>query len=38
MSVQARLFKFLIDMNRITINEVPEPYKNEIAGEGNEAN
>lgn len=38
MSVQARLFKFLIDMDRITINDVPVPYKDEIAGEGNETN
>lgn len=38
MSIQARLFKFLIDMDRITINEVPLPYKDEISGIDNEAN
>jgi hypothetical protein len=30
MSVKARLYKFLIDMDRITIEDVPEPYKSEI--------
>lgn len=30
MSTKARLYKFLIDMNRTTIDEVPEPYKTEI--------
>lgn len=30
MSTKARLYKFLIDMNRTAINEVPEPYKSEI--------
>lgn len=30
MSTKARLYKFLIDMERTTIDEVPEPYKSEI--------
>ena len=30
MSLKARLYKFLIDMGRITIEYVPEPYKSEI--------
>jgi len=30
MSVKAKLYKFLIDMGRITIEDVPEPYKSEI--------
>ena len=30
MSTKARLYKFLIDMDRITIDDVPEPYKSEI--------
>lgn len=30
MSVKARLYKFLIDMGRITIDEVEEPYRTEI--------
>lgn len=30
MSTKARLYKFLIDMGRITIEEVEEPYKSEI--------
>lgn len=30
MSMKVRLFKFLIDMNRITIEEVVEPYKTKI--------
>ena len=25
-----RLYKFLLDMGRITIDDVPEPYKSEI--------
>lgn len=31
MSVQARLYKFLIEMGRITIDDVPEPYKSELS-------
>lgn len=31
MSVKARLYKFLIDMGRITIEEVEEPYKTELS-------
>ena len=27
MSLKARLYKFLLDMGRITIEGVPEPYK-----------
>jgi hypothetical protein len=30
MSVKARLYQFLIDMGRITIDDVPEPYKSEL--------
>jgi len=30
MSLKARLYKFLIDMGRITIEDVPEPYKSEL--------
>jgi len=29
MSLKARLYKFLLDMGRITIDDVPEPYKSE---------
>ena len=30
MSLKARLYKFLLDMGKITIEDVPEPYKSEI--------
>jgi len=30
MSVKARLYKFLIEMGRITIEDIPEPYKSEL--------
>jgi len=30
MSLQARLYEFLIDMGRIMIDDVPEPYKSEL--------
>jgi len=30
MSLKARLYKFLLDMGRIAIEDVPEPYKSEI--------
>ncbi len=30
MSVKARLYKYLIEMGRITIEDVLEPYKSEI--------
>lgn len=30
MSLKARLYKFLLDMGRITIEDVPELYKSEI--------
>lgn len=30
MSLKAKLYKFLIDMGRITIEDVPEPYKSEL--------
>ncbi len=33
MSVQARLYKFLIEMGRITLKEVPEPYKTELSND-----
>jgi hypothetical protein len=28
-----RLYKFLLKMERITIEDVPEPYKTELAGD-----
>lgn len=28
-----RLYKFLLKMERITIEDIPEPYKAEIAGD-----
>lgn len=31
MSLKARLYKFLIDMGRIEIDDVPEPYKSELS-------
>ena len=31
MSLKARLYKFLLDMGRITIENVPEPYKSELS-------
>ena len=31
MSLKARLYKFLIDMDRITIENVPEPFKSELS-------
>lgn len=31
MSLKARLYKFLLDMGRVTIEEVPEPYKSELS-------
>lgn len=30
MSTKARLYNFLIEMKRTTIDEVPEPYRTEI--------
>jgi len=30
MSGKARLYQFLIKMDRMTIEDVPEPYKTEI--------
>jgi len=30
MGTKARLYNFLIEMGRITIDEVPEPFKTEI--------
>lgn len=33
MSTQARLYKFLIDMERIILGDVPEPYKTEITSQ-----
>ena len=33
MSTKARLYKFLIDMGRATIEDVPEPFKTEILNE-----
>lgn len=30
MGARARLYKFLIEMERVTIDDVPEPYKTEI--------
>lgn len=31
MSLKARLYKFLLDMERITLEDVPEPYKSELS-------
>jgi len=31
MSLKARLYKFLIDMGRITIDDVPEPFRSELS-------
>ena len=31
MSLKARLYKFLIDMDRITLEDVPEPFKSELS-------
>ena len=31
MSLKARLYKFLLDMGRISIDDVPEPYKSELS-------
>jgi hypothetical protein len=31
MSLRARLYKFLLDMGRITIEDVPEPYRSELS-------
>lgn len=33
MGLRARLFKFLIDMGRISIDDVPEPYRTELSQE-----
>jgi len=30
MSLKARLYKFLLDMGRITIEDVPEPIRDEV--------
>jgi hypothetical protein len=30
MSLKARLYKFLLDMARITLDDIPEPYKSEL--------
>jgi hypothetical protein len=31
MSLKARLYKFLLDIGRITLEDVPEPYKSELS-------
>lgn len=31
MSLKARLYKFLLDIGRITFEDVPEPYKSELS-------
>lgn len=31
MSVKARLYKFLLDIGRITMDDVPKPYKSELS-------
>jgi len=31
MSLKVRLYKFLLDVGRITIDDVPEPYKSELS-------
>lgn len=30
---KVRLYRFLLEMNRITLNEVPDPYKTAISTE-----
>ena len=35
--IKIRGYKFLIEMGRITIDDVPEPYKSEIEKGKNEA-
>lgn len=32
MSLKARLYLFLLDLGRITLDEVPEPYRSELEG------
>jgi hypothetical protein len=32
MSLKAKLYKFLLDMGRITVDDVPDPYRSEIEG------
>jgi len=31
MSLKARLYKFLLDMGRITLDDVPEPFRSELS-------
>ncbi len=31
MSLKARLYKFLLDMGRVELKDVPEPYKSELS-------
>ena len=31
MSLKARLYKFLLDMGRVELKDVPEPYKTALA-------
>lgn len=31
MSLKARLYKFLLDMGRITIEDVPETFRSELS-------
>ena len=28
-----RLYKFLLDMNRVTLEDIPEPYRTEIGSQ-----
>lgn len=31
MSLKVRLYKFLLDMGRITLDDVPEPFRSELS-------
>jgi len=31
MSLKARLYKFLLDMGRIILDDVPEPFRSELS-------
>jgi hypothetical protein len=34
MSLKARLYLFLLDLGRIALDEVPEPYRSELESAG----
>lgn len=31
MSLKTRLYRFLLDMGRITLDDVPEPFRSELS-------